>query len=220
MHSVDKVISCGDEHDILLCARISSDQANRDPKLLAYLLRQSHWSPFEMISANLQIETTRDIGRQMLRHVSFRFQEFSGRYAVNETLYSKRELRFKGTTNRQGSREAQTEAEVEIAREFNRRMADLGLAAKALYDEMAANNIALECARAILPEGLTPTQMCMVGNARSWIHYLRERLKLDPEGRPYAQREHYWIAQSVESNLRERWPILFASLDAIGYLAS
>ena len=220
MHSVDSVISVGDEHDILLCARISSDQANRDPKLLGYLIRQSHWSPFEMISANVQIETTRDIGRQVLRHRSFSFQELSGRYAENDAIYGKRDLRFKGITNRQGSRAPATEAEVEVVRDFSRRMADVGLACKALYDEMVAAGIATECARSILPEGLTPTFMCMNGTARSWIHYLRERLKLDPDGVPFAQLEHYWLAKQIERTLRERWPILFGSLDAIGYLDS
>lgn len=218
MNRVHEVINCGDEDQVLFCARISSDQANRDPKLLGFLIRNSHWSPFEMISANLQVETTRDIGRQILRHRSFSFQEFSGRYAEYADLRTDRDLRFKGSTNRQGSVPAATDTDRAVVTEFERRILDLARQASGLYRDMLAENIAAECARAVLPEGLVPTMMCMTGTARSWIHYLRERRKLDDNGMPFAQREHYNLAGHIETILRVKWPIIFAALDAIDYI--
>lgn len=206
-----KIIHHGDESHILYIARVSSNQENNDPGLLRFLIRQNHWSPFEMIGACVEINTTRDIGRQILRHRSFSFQEFSQRYAAVPELVNERDMRLKGTSNRQGSLEDRNGY-------WEDRAIQLGHAAAMLYGEMISDGVAPECARAVLPEGLTPTRMYMNGTLRSWIHYLRERCKLDQEGRPYAQREHYHLAREIEARLRAVFPITFAALDLIAYI--
>jgi thymidylate synthase (FAD) len=205
------IIHHGDELHILYIARVSSNQDNTDPGLISYLIRQNHWSPFEMIGACVEIETTRDIGRQILRHRSFSFQEFSQRYAAVPELVGEREMRLKGSSNRQGSLEAR-------AILWEDRALRLGREAGKLYDAMIADGVAPECARAVLPEGLTPTRMYMNGTLRSWIHYLRERCKIDANGFPFAQREHYHLAREIEGQLRTAFPVVFAALDNMRYI--
>lgn len=191
-------------------ARVSnpSNQGNREtaPRLVRYLIRHNHWSPFEMVSACVEINTTRDIGRQILRHRSFSFQEFSGRYAEYADLRSDRELRFKGTTNRQSSKEADGAAQDAIAADFARQGLDMTRTAAALYRSMLAAGVAPECARAFLPEGLVPTRMYMHGTIRSWIHYLQERTK------PGVQKEHRLIAEAIWQLLEPVFPSVFAAL--------
>lgn len=209
-----KIVHHGDESHILYIARVSSNQENTDPGLLRFLIRQNHWSPFEMIGACVEIETTRDIGRQILRHRSFSFQEFSQRYAAVPELADEREMRLKGSSNRQGSLDERSIYWEDRALAFSR---DAGR----LYDAMIQDGVAPECARAVLPEGLTPTRMYMNGTLRSWIHYLRERCKLDCSDkpcRPFAQREHYRLAREIEALLRAAFPITFAALDLISYI--
>lgn len=207
-----KIIHIGDEAHLIYIARVSSNQANTDPKLLSFLIRQNHWSPFEMIGACVEIETTRDIGRQILRHRSFAFQEFSQRYApVKGERLAARAMRIKGSTNRQGSLDGRdTDAESVVYDHVER--------AFALYQALLREGVAPECARAVLPEGFAPTKLYMNGTLRSWIHYLRERCKLDENGNPYAQREHYWLAREIETLLRGAFPITFAALDDIRYI--
>ena len=213
-----KVIHYGDESHILYIARVSSNQENTDPGLLRYLVEKGHWSPFEMVGACVEINTTRDIGRQILRHRSFSFQEFSGRYASYDELISERQLRFKGTSNRQGSRYAETPGEMALQDDLVEAVRQLALGATNLYKLMDENGIALECARAILPEGLVPTRMYMNGTLRSWIHYIRERTKLDERtGEILAQREHYNIAKKIKQHLSILFPTTFAALAQIGY---
>lgn len=206
-----RLIHTGEEYLLVYIARVSSNQENTDPKLLSWLIRQNHWSPFEMIGACVEIVTTRDIGRQILRHRSFSFQEFSQRYATVPDLVGEREMRLKGSSNRQGSLE-------ERNLDFERRAMEIGCAVGDLYAEMTQAGVAPECARAILPEGLTPTKLYMNGTLRSWIHYLRERCKLDPDGRPYAQREHYRLAREIEILLRAAFPITFEALADLSYI--
>jgi thymidylate synthase (FAD) len=213
-----QLIHSGDEKHILYIARVSSNQENTDPGLLSFLIRQNHWSPFEMIGACVEIVTTRDIGRQVLRHRSFSFQEFSGRYATYESLHMARDLRFKGGSNRQGSIPASTDQQRAFRDTMQRRMETIAAETMHLYQEMTQAGIAPECARAVLPEGLVPTRMYMNGTLRSWIHYLRERCKLDGNGLPYAQREHYEMAREIEVLLREAFPITFAALDGMQYI--
>ena len=168
----NKIIHATPESHLLYIARVSSNQENTDPGLITYLIKQNHWSPFEMIGACVEIETTRDIGRQVLRHRSFSFQEFSGRYAEYADLRSDRDLRFKGSTNRQGSIPAETDEQRTAAEYFGTQLMEHTRSSAALYRNMLEAGIAPECARAVLPEGLTPTRMYMNGTLRSWIHYL------------------------------------------------
>lgn len=205
------LIHSSSEEHLIFIARVSSNQANTDPKLIGFLVRQNHWSPFEMVGACIEINTTRDIGRQILRHRSFSFQEFSQRYVAVPTLVYTREMRLKGSTNRQGSVDARDTDYEGLARRVVRQAAEC-------YADMIEAGVAPECARAILPEGMTPTKMYMHGTLRSWVHYLRERLKLDPNGNPYAQREHYQLAREIEQLLRPAFPATFAALDALEYL--
>lgn len=213
-----RLIHSGSEEHILYIARVSSNQDNTDPGLLSFLIRQNHWSPFEMIGACVEIITTRDIGRQVLRHRSFSFQEFSGRYATYEALDMTRDLRFKGGTNRQGSIPAAGTVQEGQRDHFVRRMNAMAAETMLLYEDMTRAGIAAECARAVLPEGLVPTRMYMNGTLRSWIHYLRERCKLDGNGLPYAQREHYEMARQIEAILRDAFPVTFNALDDLRYI--
>lgn len=206
-----RIVHHGDEAHLVYIARVSSNQENTDPKLLRYLIEHSHWSPFEMIGACVEIETTRDIGRQILRHRSFSFQEFSQRYAKVQSSDLGREMRLKGTSNRQGSTDESDVGAEHIA-------AQAALHAFDTYDVLIAKGIAPECARAVLPEGFAPTKMYMNGTLRSWVHYLRERCKLSDEGLPFAQREHWRLAVEIEAHLREAFPITFAALDELEYI--
>lgn len=215
-----RIVHHGDEEHILYIARVSSNQDNADPGLIGYLIRNGHWSPFEMVGACLEIDTTRDIGRQILRHRSFSFQEFSGRYATYDDLDTDREGRFKGSTNRQGS----VVPDRHNSEEANRvSIWKYGIDAVAqrcigVYKQLLDLDFAPECARAVLPEGLVPTRMYMNGTLRSWIHYIRERLKDDVKtGAPLAQAEHRKIAGQALTALASAFPVTFEALDDIGY---
>jgi len=174
---------------IAFVARVSnpSNQNNKETsgKLLKYLIDHKHWSPFEMASICMEITTTRDIARQILRHRSFSFQEFSQRYAVAASPLVFREARFQDTKNRQNSIEVTDEA---LQNEWKLRQQDLGAYAKLVYMWALDNNIAKEVARSVLPEGLTESVLYMSGTVRSWIHYTD--LRTGPE----TQKEHREIA--------------------------
>ena len=163
---------------VAFCARVSnpSNQNNTQTseKLLKYLAKHKHWSPFEMVSACIEINTTRDIARQILRHRSFSFQEFSQRYAnpVEELEFVKREARMQDTKNRQNSieiddRSLQTEWEQEQERVIE--------ICQEVYKNAIEKGIAKEVARAVLPEGLTKSRLYMNGTIRSWIHFIELR---------------------------------------------
>jgi thymidylate synthase (FAD) len=160
---------------ICYCARVSNptNQSNTstNEKLLAYLMKNSHWSPFEMVSICLEIETTRDIARQIMRHRSFSFQEFSQRYAVAEN-YEIREARMQDTKNRQNSIETDYN---ELSSEWTSQQKELADHAFSIYQWALEKGIAKEQARSVLPEGMTQTRMYMNGTLRSWIHYIQLR---------------------------------------------
>lgn len=184
-------------------ARVSNPKATLDDpteKLIAFLIRNRHWSPFEMASMCVEINTTRDIGRQILRHRSFSFQEFSQRYAVVDTSsLNIREMRQKGTTNRQGSLDKSDRQDETVAY----------LAAKDIvqvYNDLIKRGVAPECARAVLPEGFTPTRMYMTGTIRSWIHYMQERCGEN------VQKEHRIIAWEIKSLLCEVAPLVYKAV--------
>jgi thymidylate synthase (FAD) len=201
-----------DEHpkheDIMsYCARVSnpSNQKNWQTaeKLIKYCLEHKHWSIFEMSNVVLEIETTRDIGRQILRHRSFNFQEFSQRYAdpTTDLGFETRELRFQDSKNRQNSIEATTDdAELQKAWFFKQRQ--IIHEAQLVYRWAIANGIAKEQARTILPEGLTLSRMYINGNVRSWITYALLRTGLE------TQKEHRIIAEKCWNILIDLYPFL------------
>jgi thymidylate synthase (FAD) len=167
---------------IAYCARVSNpnNQSNTETteRLLRYLIENKHWSPFEMVSACLEIETTRDIARQLLRHRSFSFQEFSQRYAdpVKELSFVLREARLQDKSNRQNSiKIGATLGEMNLIEQWNDKQIQVLAAAKEAYKWAVDNGIAKEQARAVLPEGLTFSRLYVNGTLRSWIHYIELR---------------------------------------------
>ncbi len=194
------------DRQILYIARISNpdNQDSTDTGLLRYCMRHGHVSPFEMTNTCLEINTTRDIARQILRHRSFSFQEFSQRYADVNLLGDmvERDCRMQDTKNRQNSLECDNDLLNEIWPEVQ--SAVWGIAIDA-YNNALANGIAKEQARALLPEGLTPSRMYMNGNMRSWVHYLKQRLD------PTTQKEHRMIAAQVLEQLRTVAPITMSA---------
>ena len=164
---------------IAYCARVSNPNNQSDKKttgkLIKYLIKNKHWSPLEMVSACIEIETTRDIARQILRHRSFSFQEFSQRYAdpTKDLEFEIRQARLQDTKNRQNSIELDVDSELHYAWEKKQEL--LINTAKETYKWAIDNGIAKEQARAVLPEGNTVSRMYMNGTLRSWVHYIELR---------------------------------------------
>jgi thymidylate synthase (FAD) len=193
---------------VAFCARVSnpSNQFNTDTseKLIKYLIKHSHWSPLEMVSACLEIETTRDIARQILRHRSFSFQEFSQRYAdpTKDLSFVLREARLQDEKNRQNSVELPaTIAGQNLAEEWNIRQKEILALVTKTYDWAIANGIAKEQARAILPEGNTVSRLYMNGTLRSWIHFIELR---SSNG---TQKEHQMVALECAKVIAEVFPL-------------
>lgn len=190
---------------IAYAARVSNsgNQMNTEtaPKLLRYLAKNRHWSPFEMVSVTMEIVTTRDIARQILRHRSFSFQEFSQRYASVEDLgFEHSEARLQDQKNRQASidmSEQDTRA-TEWDEIQNNILAEVSQA----YTWALDNGLAKEVARKVLPEGLTNSRLYMAGTVRSWLHYILERRQLG------TQKEHRVIAIAAEKALLAEFPSL------------
>ncbi len=187
------------------CARVTSPQnQGKDPsRLLRYCIRHGHWSPFEMASMCIEIETTRAISAQILRHRSFSFQEFSQRYASVQVQPVMPEMRLSGATNRQSSISAELNNGQRAAIQ---RAGNLMFHLYQAYREMLDCGIAAECARAVLPM-CSPTRLYMAGTIRSWIHYTDLRKKSD------TQEEHREIAQNILSIMREQLPVVMTSLE-------
>lgn len=190
------------------CARVSNPANQDNPDvagLLRYCIKNAHWSVFEMASACLEINAPRDISRQIIRHRSFSFQEFSQRYAdVSALPFSGyREARLQDTKNRQNS--ISTE-DTELANAWEERQANLLTAIEGNYKWAIANGIAKECARVILPEGLTPSRVYMSGTIRSWLHFLQVR-----QGNG-TQKEHVEIANQIHAVLSKELPLIFGGL--------
>ena len=188
---------------VAYCARVSnpSNQSNTktSERLLTYLRKEKHWSPYEMVSACLEIETTRDIARQILRHRSFSFQEFSQRYAEQNEYTNFREARLQDKKNRQNSVETD---DVDIKMEWMKKQAEVSVAVKDSYNWALENGIAKEQARAVLPEGLTTSRMYMNGTLRSWIHFIELR---SGNG---TQKEHMEVARECAKVLEPVFPII------------
>ena len=189
---------------IAYCARVSnpSNQHNSETstKLLHYLAKHKHWSPFEMVSACLEIETTRDIARQILRHRSFSFQEFSQRYAdpTVDLNFTTREARLQDHKNRQNSIEVN---DAWLQSEWDQAQKNVILAAEVAYNWAIENGIAKEQARAVLPEGLTMSRMYVNGTLRSWIHFIELR---SANG---TQKEHQEIALACAKVINQVFPM-------------
>lgn len=203
----DAIIGLDNVQDLIAyCARVSnpSNQLNQEtaPKLLGYLAKHKHWSPFEMASATMEIETTRDIARQMLRHRSFAFQEFSQRYADPREFgdsFVLREARLQDTKNRQNSID---NVDPRLEGEWRMRQQDVIDKAKEHYNWAIENGIAKEQARAVLPEGNTKSRLYMQGSIRSWIHFIELR---SGNG---TQKEHIEVAKACAEAITKIFPMV------------
>ena len=190
------------EDAVAFCARVSNpeNQISQEtaPRLLKYLIKHKHWSPFEMANVCMEIETTRDIARQILRHRSFSFQEFSQRYAdVKElTNIALPELRRQDIKNRQNSTD---DLEPEVVEDLNNKISVLFEQSNDLYNELLEKGVAKECARFILPIA-TPSRLYMTGTIRSWMHYI------DLRSANGTQKEHMDIALECKSILERELP--------------
>ena len=203
-HSV-KFVHCTPDGDKLIAdiARVSNP-GNRDAdasRLIRYLIKHNHWSPFQMASMCLEVTTTRDVGRQVLRHLSaIGFQEFSGRYAEYDMLLKTRQCRFQHPTNRQLSRLPETAEEHAIAAEWDAYVKHKAEQDERDYKFWLERGVAKEVARTVLPEGLVPTVMYLHFSVRTWLHYIKERTA---EG---VQAEHRFIAQGCQLMLEGEFP--------------
>ena len=192
---------------VAYCARVSnpSNQFNSETseKLVNYLIKNKHWSPLQMVDMTLEIETTRDIARQILRHRSFEFQEFSQRYAVADLGFEIREARLQDKKNRQNSTEMDLtdisqKDTYEMWNEYQKRLSEMS---SKFYNWAIANGIAKEVARSVLPEGLVLTRMYMKGSLRSWVHYI------DLRSSNGTQKEHMLIAIEAAKVISQVFPI-------------
>ena len=193
---------------IAFCARVSnpSNQFNTDTseKLINYLIKHAHWSPLEMVNVCLEVNTTRDIARQLLRHASFRFQEFSQRYAdpTQDLSFEIRDARFQDPKNRQNSITINTAEEEAINDEWHLRQEAHINSAKAQYEWAINNGIAKEQARVVLPEGNTKSRVYVNGTLRSWIHYIQVRSNVD------TQLEHMQVALACATAISAIFPMV------------
>ena len=196
------------EKQIVYMARVSnpSNQSNLEtaPRLIKYLIKHKHWSPFEMASIQVEINTTRAIAAQVLRHRSFSFQEFSQRYSSANDLprIGLPHLRSQDPKNKQASHDNLPR---EVVEKYNRYIQELYAGANDLYENMIANGVAKECARSVLPLG-TPTRLYMSGTIRSFIHYVQIRAGVE------TQLEHRMIAQDIKGIIEEELPNVYEAV--------
>jgi thymidylate synthase (FAD) len=194
---------------VAFCARVSnpSNQSNKETseKLIKYLIANKHWSPLEMVSLTLEIVTTRDIARQMLRHRSFSFQEYSQRYAdpTKDLDFVLRDARIQDKQNRQNSIELdfKKHEDRELDRLWKEKQQEIIKASKDAYKWAITNGIAKEQARVVLPEGLTESRLYMAGTLRSWIHYIQLRSENG------TQKEHIEVAKACAQAISKIFPL-------------
>ena len=188
---------------VAYCARVSNptnqNNTETNERLINYLITHQHWSPLEMVNICLEIETTRDIARQILRHRSFSFQEFSQRYAVMDMDFIQREARLQDMKNRQNSVETSDE---EIKTVWNTMQNDLSEKVKYAYEWALEHGIAKEQARVVLPEGMTKSKLYMNGSLRSWVHYIQLR---SANG---TQKEHREVAIACAKEIATIFPMI------------
>ena len=207
--TVPTLPSLDPEQFIAYVARVSNPQNQEShetaPRLLRYLIKHKHWSPFEMAHVVMEITTTRDIARQMLRHRSFSFQEFSQRYADPTDLgFAFRAARLQDDKNRQNSIVTD---DPHLAAWWNEAQNTIAQAVGDVYAEAIERGIAKEQARAVLPEGMTVSKLYMAGSIRSWLHYCELRMGHG------TQREHQQVARSAWGELVEAYPVLVDCLE-------
>jgi thymidylate synthase (FAD) len=197
------------------CARVSNP-ANQQkhataPKLIQSLLRDQHWSPLEMVDVSIEIKTTRDIARQILRHRSFSFQEYSQRYAdpTKNLGFVVREARLQDAKNRQASIEVD---DARLTEEWNMKQVEATNTALAAYQWAIEKGIAKEQARAVLPEGNTESVIIMKGSLRSWVHYCELRMKWD------TQKEHRIVAEQCWEIICHHFPDIKKAIDDINLM--
>lgn len=207
----DNIIGVDDAQELIAyCARVSNpgNQNNKETseKLVKYLIKNRHWSPLEMVNACLEIETTRDIARQILRHRSFSFQEFSQRYAdpTKDLAYQTRDARLQDPNNRQNSVELDFDIEDErrLNEDFRMKQMSLWREAQKTYEWAISKGIAKEQARAVLPEGMTVSRLYMNGTLRSWVHYI------DLRSANGTQLEHQEIAIACAHEIAQIFPLM------------
>jgi len=191
------------EEIVCYCARVSNptnqNNTETNERLLQYLIENQHWSPFEMVSICIEIETTRDIARQILRHRSFSFQEFSQRYAVANLDFEFKEARMQDKKNRQNSIEIDDKELDDLWKSKQREVSQL---VTETYQWAIEKGIAKEQARAVLPEGMTPSKMYMNGTLRSWIHYIQLRTSKE------TQKEHREVALECVKAIAPIFPMI------------
>ena len=206
MHNVELVHVTPDAESLIAyMARVSNPNNQDNPeseRLIKYLIKHRHWSPFEMVNMCVQIETTRSVAAQILRHRSFSFQEFSQRYAPVTKKANLPQLRRQDSKNRQNSINDLNESTVA---DFNAKMDGLFDLSQRLYDEMLVAGVAKECARDILPLA-SPTKLYMNGTLRSWLHYTDLRCANG------TQLEHKQIADQVKSLIEQEFPTVYAAM--------
>jgi len=206
---------CSTANELVAWAARVSNPSNQNniataPKLVQYLIKNKHWSPLEMVHVSMEIRTTRDIARQILRHSSFRFQEYSQRYAdpTQDLGFVVREARLQDAKNRQNSVEL-TPDENRLAEEWNVMQTQATNAAKMAYNWAIERGIAKEQARAVLPEGNTESVMIMSGSLRSWVHYCE--LRMDKA----TQKEHRIVAEQCWDIICHHFPDVKAAMDSM-----
>jgi thymidylate synthase (FAD) len=193
---------------IAYCARVSNpgnqDNSDTAEKLVRYLIKHKHWSPLEMVSVCLEIDTTRDIARQILRHRSFSFQEFSQRYAVADLNFELKECRLQDNKNRQNSVELDLKEDDarRLAYQWENHQKNIQMMCQDTYKWALEHGIAKEQARAVLPEGITGSRMYMNGTLRSWVHYIQLR---SANG---TQKEHMEIARACADAIEPIFPMI------------
>jgi thymidylate synthase (FAD) len=204
----DNIIGVDNAQELIAyCARVSNpgNQNNKETseKLVKYLIKNRHWSPLEMVNACIEIETTRDIARQILRHRSFSFQEFSQRYAdpTKDLSYQTRDARLQDPKNRQNSIEL-SEKDRRLNEDFRIKQMSLWREAQKTYEWAIEKGIAKEQARAVLPEGMTVSRLYMNGTLRSWVHYI------DLRSANGTQLEHQEIAIACAYEIAQIFPLM------------
>lgn len=210
MHNVELVHVTPDAESLIAyMARVSNPNNQDNPeseRLIKYLIKHRHWSPFEMVNMCVQIETTRSVAAQILRHRSFSFQEFSQRYAQVTEPSSIPQLRRQDLKNRQNSTD---DLPINTIKEFNVKINSLFDLSEALYEEMLMAGVAKECARDILPLA-SRTKLYMNGTLRSWLHYTDLRCANG------TQLEHKQIADQVKSLIEQQFPTVYAAMFCYG----
>lgn len=209
----EKYTGCKTANELIAWVARVSNPSNQNnvttaPKLVQYLIKNNHWSPLEMVHVSIEIRTTRDIARQILRHRSFSFQEYSQRYAdpTKDLGFVTREARLQDPKNRQNS---VTTRDKRLSDEWEAMQGCVRAAVKDAYTWATENGIAKEQARAVLPEGMTESVVIMAGSLRSWVHYCQLRMDVA------TQKEHRIVAEQCWNVIIEQFPDVQAALDAI-----